>query len=88
MNDPDKFLTWVVEVQFDLVGRRSNRFITGELKLFEQVFVRVLGHLSTFIGIKEDIINVKRSSNKRLLVSLRYRDCSIRSSSIKLADSP
>merc|ERR1711968_308525 len=68
-----KFLTWVVEVQFDLVGRRSDRFITSELKLFEQVFVRVLGHLSTFIGIKEDVINVKRSSNKGSLVGLGNR---------------
>merc|ERR1711968_206493 len=65
-----KFLTWVVEVQFDLVGRRSNRFITCELKLFKEVFVRVLGHLSTFIGIKEDVVNVKRGSNEGLLVSL------------------
>ena len=31
-----------------------------------------MGHLSTFIGIKEDIINVKRGSNEGLLVSLGH----------------
>jgi len=32
--------------------------------------VGVLGHLSALIGIKEDIVDVERGSNKRLLVSL------------------
>ena len=31
--------------------------------------MRVLCHLASFIGIKEDIVDVKRSSNKGLLVS-------------------
>jgi hypothetical protein len=45
-----------------------------------------LCHLSAFIGIKEDIIDVKRGSNKRLLVSLRYLNRS--AWSIKLLNSP
>ena len=32
--------------------------------------MRVLGHSSAFISIKEDVINVKRSSNQRLRISL------------------
>jgi len=70
LDDPDEFFARVVEVKLDLVGRRSNRFITCELKLFKEVFMRVLGHLSTFIGIKEDVINVKGGGNEGLLVSL------------------
>jgi hypothetical protein len=31
--------------------------------------MRVLCHLSTFISIEEDVVNVERSGNKRLLVS-------------------
>ena len=73
LDNPDKLLHGVVEVELDLVGRRSNRFITSELKLLKEVLMRVLGHLSTFIGIKEDVINVKRSSNKGLLVGLGDR---------------
>jgi len=68
LDNPDKLLHRVVEVELDLVGRRTNRLISGELNLLDQILVRVLGHLSTLIGIKEDIINVKRSGNKRLLV--------------------
>jgi hypothetical protein len=79
LDNPDKLLTWVVEVQLNLVGRRTDRFITSELKLLEKVLMRVLGHLSTLIGIKEDIVNVKGSSNKGLLVSLGHRGTSCKS---------
>jgi hypothetical protein len=65
---PNKLFARVIEVEFDLVRGRSNGFITSELKLLNEVFVRVLGHSATLIGIKEDIINVKGSSYKRLVV--------------------
>jgi hypothetical protein len=68
LNNPDEFLDRVVEVEFDLIGRRSNRFITSELELLNEVLVRILSHFSAFIGIKEDIVDVERSSNKGLLV--------------------
>jgi len=86
LNNPDQLLTRVVEVQLDLVGRGTNRLVTSKLKLFNQVLVRVLGHLSTLIGVKEDIVDVKGSSNKRLLVSSRNRLRSAGSS--KGLDSP
>jgi len=69
LDNPDKFLDRVVEVKLDLVRRRSNRFITSELKLLNQILVRVLGHSASLIGVKEDIVDIKRSSNKRLVVS-------------------
>jgi len=73
LNNPYKFFTGVVEVEFDLVGRRTNGFITSELKLFDEVLVRVLGHSAALIGIKEDIVDVERGGNKGLLVSLGHR---------------
>ena len=39
--------------------------------MLNEVLVRVLGHLSALIGIKEDIVNIERGSNKRLLVGRR-----------------
>jgi hypothetical protein len=69
LDNPDKLLARVVEVELDLVGGRTNRLVTSELKLLNQVLVRVLGHLASLVGIKEDIVDVKRSGNKGLLVS-------------------
>jgi len=72
LDDPDEFLDWVVEVEFDLVGGGSDGFITGELNLFDEVFVWVLGHASAFIGVKENVINVKRGGDERLVVRGGY----------------
>ena len=68
LNDEDKLLTRVVEVQLDLVTGRSDRLVTSELKLLNQVLMWVLGHAATLIRIKEDVIDVERSGNQRLLV--------------------
>merc|ERR1711991_27347 len=68
LDNPDKFLTWVVEVQLDLVGRGTNGFITSELQLVDQVLVRVLCHSTSFISIQEDVVNVKGSGNKGFAV--------------------
>ena len=72
LDDPDKFLARVVERKLDLVGRRTNGFITSELKLLNEVLVGVLGHAAALIGVEEDVVNVERSGNKRLLVGGRY----------------
>ena len=69
LDNPDKFLNWVVEVEFDLVGRRPDGFITSELNLFDEVFVGVLGHTSAFISVKENVINVEGGRYERLVVS-------------------
>jgi hypothetical protein len=69
LDNPDKFLTRVVEVKTDLVGRRTDRFITCELKLLNQVLMRVLCHSAALISIQENVINVKRSSYEGLVVS-------------------
>ena len=68
LHNPHKLLTGVVEVKLDLVGRRTDRLITSELELLNEVLMGVLGHLAALLGVKEDVVHVKRSSNKRLLV--------------------
>ena len=69
LNDPDEFFTGVVEVQFDFVGRGTDGFITSELNLFNEVFVRVLCHFAAFIGVQEDVVDVEGCSDQGLLVS-------------------
>jgi len=78
LDNPDKLLTRVVEVELDLVGRRTNRLVSSELKLLEKVLVGVLGHLSALISVEEDVIDIERGSNKRLLVGIGNRDSSPR----------
>jgi hypothetical protein len=68
LDNPDEFLARVVEVELNLVGGGTNRLVTSELELLNEVLVRVLGHLAALIGIKEDVINVEGGSNKGLLV--------------------
>jgi hypothetical protein len=88
LDNPYKFLTGVVEVKLDLVGRGTNRFVTCELNLLDKVFVRVLGHLAALISVKEDIIYIKRSSYKGLLVSCGYRYCGSSGCCFKSGNSP
>jgi hypothetical protein len=75
LDNPYQLLTGVVEVQLNLVGRGTNRFVTGELYLLDQVFVGVLCHLAALIGVKEDVVNIQRSGYKGLLVSSAYGLC-------------
>ena len=75
LDNPDKLLTGVVEVELNLVGRGTNRLITCKLKLLNEVFVGVLSHLAALISVKEDVVYVKGSSYKRLLVSTAYGLC-------------
>ena len=71
---PDELLHGVIEVQLNLVTGRTNRLITSELELSNQVLVRILGHTSALISIQEHIVNIQRGSNQRLIVSNGGRD--------------
>ena len=73
MNNPDEFLNGVVEVEFDFVGGGVDGFITSELKLFDEVFVRNLGETTTFISVEVDIINIERSGFNRGKRKVRFR---------------
>ena len=68
LNNPDELLAWVVEVELNLVGRGTNRLITSELNLLNEVLVRVLGHLSALIRVEEDIVDIEGGRNEGLLV--------------------
>jgi len=74
LHDPDKLLARVVEVELDLVGGGSNRLVSSELELLEQVLVGVLRHLPALISVKEDVVNVEGGGNKGLLVRSGNRD--------------
>jgi hypothetical protein len=76
LDNPDELLNRVVEVELDLVGRRSNRLVTSELDLLNEILVRVLGHLAALISVEEDVVDVEGSGNKRLLVGSADRLCS------------
>jgi hypothetical protein len=69
LDNPDELLDRVVEVELDLVGRRTNRLITSELNLLNQILVRVLCHLAALVSVEEDVVNIERGSNEGLLVS-------------------
>ena len=77
LNNPHQLLARVVEVELDLVGRRTNRLVTSELELLDQVLMGVLGHLAALISVEEDVVNIERGGNKGLLVSGRNRLSSV-----------
>jgi hypothetical protein len=69
LDNPDKLLNRVVKVELDLVGRRADGLITGELQLLNKILVGVLGHASALISVQEDVVDVERGSDQRLVVS-------------------
>ncbi len=73
LHNPHKLLHGVVEVELDLVGGGTDRFVSSELKLSNKILVGVLGHTATLVGVKEDIIDIERSSNQGLVVGDRSR---------------
>ena len=68
LHHPDELLDGVVEVQLDLVGRRTDRLITSELQLLNEVLVGVLGHAAALVGIEEDVVDVEGRGDERLVV--------------------
>ena len=68
LDDPDELLNGVVKVELDLVGRRADGLITGELELLDEVLVGVLGHTSALIGVEEDVVDVEGSGDEGLVV--------------------
>jgi hypothetical protein len=66
LDNPDKLLNGVVEVELDLVGGGSDGFSTSELENINEVLVGDLGELAAFIGIKVDVVNIERGSDESL----------------------
>ena len=68
LDDPDKLLTGVVEVELDLVGGGTDRLVASELELRDEVLMGVLCESTTLIGVEEDVVNIEGSSNQGLVV--------------------
>ena len=68
LDDPDKLLNGVVEVELDLVGRGTDGLITGELELLDEVLVGVLGHTPALIGVQEDVVDIEGGGDEGLVV--------------------
>jgi hypothetical protein len=64
LDNPDELLTRVVEVELELVGRRSDGLTASELENLNEVLVGHLGELATLISIKVDVVNIKRRSDE------------------------
>ena len=69
LDNPDELLARMVEVQLNLVGGRTYRLVTSELKLLNQVLVGVLGHTTALISIQENVVDVQRRGHEGLVVS-------------------
>jgi uncharacterized membrane protein len=85
LDNPDKLLNGVVKVELDLVGRRTDRLITSELELLNKVLMGVLSHTSALIGIQEDVVNIERGGNERLVVGSVDATTSGRGSRVRVA---
>jgi len=51
----------MVEVKLNFVG---GGFVTGELELFDEVFVGHLGESAAFVGVEVDVVNIERGGGK------------------------
>jgi hypothetical protein len=67
LDNPDKFLTRVVEVEFELVGARGDGFATRELEDIDEVLVADLGEFTAFISVEVDVVDVEGSSGEASL---------------------
>ena len=91
LNGKDELLAWMVEVELDFVARRSHRFKSRELKLLDEVFMRVLRHAAALVGVEEHVVNVERGSNKRFGVSAHsglVASAVVPRSAVEVVDSP
>jgi hypothetical protein len=68
LHNKHQLFAGVVEVQLDLVGGRPDRFITRKLKLFNEVFMGVLGHTAALVRVQEDVVNVEGGGDEGLVV--------------------
>jgi hypothetical protein len=64
LDNPDKLLARVVEVELELVGGRGDGLTASELEDVDQVLVRDLGELAALIGIEVDVVDVERRGDE------------------------
>ena len=64
LDNPDKLLRGVVEVELDLVRRGGDRLTARELELLDQVLVRDLGEAAALIRVEVDVVDIERRGHK------------------------
>jgi len=64
LNNPDKLLARVVEVELDLVGGRGDGLRTRELELLDEVLVGDRGKAATLIRVEVDVVDVERGADE------------------------
>jgi len=64
LDNPDKLLRGVVEVELDLVGRAGHGLAARELELLDQVLVRDLGEAAALIRVEVDVVDVQRRGHE------------------------
>ena len=84
LDDPDKLLHGVVEVELDLVGRGTNRLVTSELELSDEVLVGVLGETAALVRIQEHVVDVQGRGNEGLVIGDDGRNGGARSGGVGL----
>lgn len=64
LDNPDKLLARVVEVELELVGRGGDGLTASELEGLNEVLVGDLGELTTLISVEVDVIYVERGGSQ------------------------
>jgi hypothetical protein len=64
LDNPDKLLARVVEVELDLVGRGRDGLGASELELLDEVLVGDLGEAPALISIEVDVIDIERGRDE------------------------
>jgi hypothetical protein len=67
LDNPDKLLTRVVEVELELVGRGGDGFTASELENVDEVLVGDLGEFPALISVEVDVVDIERSSGETAL---------------------
>jgi len=61
LDNPDELLARVVEIQLNLDVSVDGRFVTSELELINEVFVRSLSESASFVSVEVDVVNEESS---------------------------
>ncbi len=78
LNNPDKLLARVVEVELELVGRRRDRLLARELERLDEVLVGDLGELAALVRVEVDVVNIERRGDKVRRVDTLLDDVGVR----------
>ena len=78
LNNPDKLLARVVEVELELVGRRRDGLLARELERLDEVLVRDLGELAALVRVEVDVVYVERGGDEVGVVDTRANRVEVR----------